>query len=189
MLGSLWRQNSLVSAVKAVPTAKLSVTALVVFSSLFLPLNFGDRNFLKWSLSGKNRLVSCKSFCFPCPVLMCNYFIFIQRLFRYLNFHLTMASQNRKFPRPFVVSVEGNIGSGKSSFLNYFQSYPGVKTFSVILLIIYNYVIYFPMHNNLFSRNQLQIGVMLVDIICSLCCIKIQKNGVLLFNPLYNFHA
>lgn len=41
-----------------------------------------------------------------------------------------MASQNRKFQRPFVVSVEGNIGSGKSSFLNYFQSYPGVKTFS-----------------------------------------------------------
>jgi KaiC/GvpD/RAD55 family RecA-like ATPase len=43
-----------------------------------------------------------------------------------------MASCSRKIKRPFVVSVEGNIGSGKSSFLTHFQSYPGVKIYSVM---------------------------------------------------------
>ena len=45
-----------------------------------------------------------------------------------------MTSYPKKIKRPFVVSVEGNIGSGKSSFLKHFQSQPGVKTYSVCLI-------------------------------------------------------
>lgn len=50
-----------------------------------------------------------------------------------------MASQ-REMKKPFVVSVEGNIGSGKSVFLNHFQTYPGVNTYTVIDFLLYIYI-------------------------------------------------
>nr|XP_053651355.1 deoxynucleoside kinase-like [Cherax quadricarinatus]XP_053651356.1 deoxynucleoside kinase-like [Cherax quadricarinatus] len=36
--------------------------------------------------------------------------------------------ENKIRSRPFTVSIEGNIGSGKSTFLNYFSAIPGVIT-------------------------------------------------------------
>ncbi|XP_047482640.1 deoxynucleoside kinase-like [Penaeus chinensis] len=38
-------------------------------------------------------------------------------------------SEKRKRSRPFTVSIEGNIGSGKSTFLQYFSALPGVATY------------------------------------------------------------
>ena len=38
---------------------------------------------------------------------------------------------NFKKRNSFVVSVEGNIGSGKSTFLSYFKSFPEVHTYQV----------------------------------------------------------
>lgn len=35
--------------------------------------------------------------------------------------------------RPFRVSVEGNIGAGKSSLINYFSKFPGIETFPVCI--------------------------------------------------------
>jgi septin family protein len=37
-----------------------------------------------------------------------------------------MSSINNKSSRPFTVIVEGNIGSGKTTFLNHFERFPGV---------------------------------------------------------------
>ncbi|RXG61031.1 Deoxynucleoside kinase [Armadillidium vulgare] len=39
------------------------------------------------------------------------------------------AAKGIKRKRPFTVAVEGNIGSGKSTFLNYFSKLPNVLTF------------------------------------------------------------
>lgn len=33
--------------------------------------------------------------------------------------------------RPFRVSIEGNIGSGKSTCINFFEKYPNVETHAV----------------------------------------------------------
>lgn len=33
--------------------------------------------------------------------------------------------------RPFRVSIEGNIGAGKSTLINYFHNIPGIETYGV----------------------------------------------------------
>lgn len=37
--------------------------------------------------------------------------------------------ENKTMIRPLKISIEGNIGSGKSTFLNYFKQYPFVETY------------------------------------------------------------
>ena len=39
-------------------------------------------------------------------------------------------SRMAKIPRPFTVVVEGNIGSGKTTFLNHFERLPGIMSLS-----------------------------------------------------------
>ncbi|XP_071548282.1 deoxynucleoside kinase-like isoform X3 [Panulirus ornatus] len=42
---------------------------------------------------------------------------------------VSKGSSKKEKVRPFTVSIEGNIGSGKSTFLQYFSSVPGVATY------------------------------------------------------------
>ena len=37
------------------------------------------------------------------------------------------AEENRDTKRPFVVSIEGNIGSGKSTMINYFKNFQDIQ--------------------------------------------------------------
>lgn len=39
--------------------------------------------------------------------------------------------------RPFRVSIEGNIGAGKSSLIKYFSNFPGIETYPVMIIILY----------------------------------------------------
>lgn len=52
--------------------------------------------------------------------------LLLQRSFGYIA--SKEVSEKKVRSRPFTVSIEGNIGSGKSTFLKYFSSMPGVAT-------------------------------------------------------------
>lgn len=51
--------------------------------------------------------------------------------------------------RPFRVSVEGNIGAGKSSMMQYFSTFPGIETHMVGKIL----TIYLVMCSNTFKFN------------------------------------
>lgn len=52
--------------------------------------------------------------------------LLLQRSFDLMT---SKAPSDRKRSQPFTVSIEGNIGSGKSTFLQYFSAIPGVSTY------------------------------------------------------------
>ncbi|KAK7082682.1 hypothetical protein SK128_008804 [Halocaridina rubra] len=53
--------------------------------------------------------------------------LFLQRSFDIMT--ANASSDKKREARPFTVSIEGNIGSGKSTFLQHFSALPGVSTF------------------------------------------------------------
>merc|ERR1711872_669627 len=46
-----------------------------------------------------------------------------------VGLNITMANTGIKQERPFTILVEGNVGSGKSTFLSIVEKLPGIKTF------------------------------------------------------------
>lgn len=74
--------------------------------------------------------------------------------------------------RPFRVSIEGNIGAGKSTLIDYFSQISGIETYGVSPLASLS------RFSRLFSpRNQLNFGGTSTESISSISCTRISTSG------------
>lgn len=97
---------------------------------------------------------------------------------------LTRMAMNAKVGenRPFTVIVEGNIGSGKTTFLEYFKKYNNVCVLAEPIEMWRNC----NGHNLLVSYSLLAIAFYNVIYYNRDICMRIQRNGVLVFNRTFS---